>query len=67
MEHLKLHKDEIVKQLDIKMLLKRIIFLEHCLTYTLEDFQLEGLQLKRPVTPIEIKKLREKCNFVEEM
>ena len=39
-----------MKQLDIETMIKRLIFVEHSLTYLLDDFQMEGLQLKRPVT-----------------
>jgi hypothetical protein len=42
---------EIAKQLDVKLLIKRIIFIEHCLTYLFEDYQLDGLQMKTPKTP----------------
>ena len=58
MKQLKSYRKEIVKQLDIQSIIKRLIFLEHTITYLLEDFQIEGLQLQRPVTPEEIKKLR---------
>jgi hypothetical protein len=67
MKQLREYRSEIVKQLDIQSIIKRLIFLEHTITYLLEDFQLEGLQLQRPVTPDEIKKLRERCHFVEEL
>lgn len=48
-------RDEILKQLDIKKLLKRIIFIEHCLTKILDDYHLDVLQLKKPETPDEIR------------
>jgi len=41
-------KEEILRQLDIKLLLKRIIFIEHCLTYIIDDYQLDALQMKKP-------------------
>lgn len=41
---------EILRQLDIKSLIKRLIFIEHCLTYLFEDYQLDGLQLKKPTS-----------------
>lgn len=44
-------KEEICKQLDIKMLLKRIIFIEYCLTHIVEDYQLDVLQMSRPLQP----------------
>lgn len=50
MEEIKEYKDEVVKQLDVETMLKRLIFLEHAITFLLDDFQLEGLQLQRPVT-----------------
>jgi hypothetical protein len=34
------------------------------MTYMLEDYQLEGLQLKRPKTAEEIKKVRQKCQSI---
>ena len=56
-----------LKQIDIETMVKRLIFLEHAITFLLDDFQLEGLQLKRPVTAEEIRNLRQRCNFVEEV
>lgn len=50
MEEIKEYKDEVVKQLDVETMVKRLIFLEHAITFLLDDFQLEGLQLRRPVT-----------------
>jgi ABC-type Zn uptake system ZnuABC Zn-binding protein ZnuA len=44
-------QQEILKQLDIKSLIKRIIFIEYCLTYVFEEYELEGLQLKKPTSP----------------
>jgi phosphoribosylanthranilate isomerase len=64
MEKLKEYRNEIVKQLDIKAILQRLIFLEHSITYMLEDFQLEGIQLKMPETPSEIRRLRKRCNCI---
>ena len=50
MEEIKEYKDEVVRQLDVETMIKRLIFLEHAITFLLDDFQLEGLQLRRPVT-----------------
>jgi len=55
MEYAKECKQEILKQLDIKLLLKRIIFVEHCLTYIIDDYQLDALQIKKPETPKEVR------------
>lgn len=67
MEELKEVRNEIIKQIDIETMIKRLIFLEHSITHLLDDFQLEGLQLKRPTTAKEIKKLRQRCNFIEDV
>jgi hypothetical protein len=53
-------REEIHEQLDIKGLIKRMIFLEYAISYVLEDYHLAEMQLKRPVLPSEIKALREK-------
>jgi len=37
-------RDEVVNQLDIGQILKRLIFLEKCLTYLFEPHQLNGLK-----------------------
>ena len=34
------YKDEVVKQIDISKIIKRLIFLEHSITFLLDDFQL---------------------------
>ena len=51
-------REEIVRQLDIKSLVKRIIFAEYCLANLFEDYQLEGLQIQRPKTPADIRSIR---------
>jgi hypothetical protein len=51
-------REEIVNQLDVKALIKRIIFLEYCMTNLFEDYQLEGLQLQKPRRPREIANIR---------
>ena len=56
-----------MKQIDVEAIIKRLIFLEHSISFLLDDFQLEGLQLRRPVTAEEIRKLRKKCNFIEDL
>lgn len=53
-------QEEILKQLDIKLLIQRIIFIEHCLSFIFEDYELEGLQVKRPATPEQIREIRMK-------
>lgn len=59
-------QQEIIKQLDVRSLINRIIFLEHCLSFTFDDYQLDGIQMKTPKTPEEIKMIREKCECVLE-
>lgn len=58
-------REEIVNQLDVKALVKRIIFLEYCMTNLFEDYQLEGLQIKKPKVPSDIAKIREKCESLD--
>ena len=53
-----------MKQLDVKALLKRVIFIEYCLTMIFEDYQLSGLQQNIPKTLTEIKGIRQKCASV---
>lgn len=60
MEQISEARREILHQLDIKSLIKRIIFLEYSLTYLFEDYQLEGLQLNKPTTPSTIRAIRQK-------
>jgi hypothetical protein len=50
--------------LDIKSLIKRIIFLEYTLTYLFEDYQLEGMQINKPTSPNSIKLIRRKMDMV---
>jgi len=49
---------EILHQLDIKSIIKRLVFIEYCITVLFEDYQLDGLQIKKPTSPAEIKKIR---------
>ena len=42
---------EIIKQLDIRSLVNRLIFLEHCISYLFDDYQLDAIQMKTPTTP----------------
>lgn len=44
-----------MKQLDIKRLIKRVIFLEYCVSHCFTDAQLCGLRINRPITSDEIK------------
>ena len=46
------------KQLDIKRLIKRIIFLEHCITRTIEADKIKDLIITQPTSPEEIKNNR---------
>ncbi len=55
---------EVLKQLDVKALLKRVIFIEYCLTVIFEDYQLSGLQQNIPKTLSEIRAIRQKCASV---
>ena len=55
---------EVLKQLDVKALLKRVIFIEYCLTMIFEDYQLSGLQQNIPKTLTEITAIRQKCASV---
>lgn len=57
-------QEEIIHQLDVKSLVKRLIFMEHCLIFLFDDFQMDGLQYKKPKTPSEIKEIREKCESI---
>lgn len=66
MEYAEECKREISKQLDVKVLLKRIIFIEYCLTYLMEDYHLNALQMQKPLSPGSIKKIREKCESIIE-
>lgn len=38
--------------------------MEHCLTYIIDDYQLDALQINKPKTPKEIKELRLKCESI---
>jgi hypothetical protein len=58
-------RDEILKQLDVKALVKRLIFLEYCMNNLFEDYQLEGLQLQKPREPTEIAKIRLKIESLD--
>jgi hypothetical protein len=40
MEYLQEARTEVLNQLDIKTLIKRLIFMEYSLTYLFEDYQL---------------------------
>jgi hypothetical protein len=55
---------EVLKHLDVKALLKRVIFIEYCLTVIFEDYQLSGLQQNIPKTLSEIRAIRQKCASV---
>lgn len=49
---------EVLHHMDLKTLIKRMVFLEHSLTYVFEDYHLEGLQERRPETLAEIRRTR---------
>jgi hypothetical protein len=51
-------QEEIIRQLDVKALVKRVIFMEYCMTNLFEDYQLEGLQIQKPKSPKDICKIR---------
>ena len=44
-------QQEIIKHLDVRSLINRVIFLEHCLSYIFEDYQLDAIQMKTPTSP----------------
>lgn len=58
-------RDEVREQLDVKGLIKRLIFLEYAISYLLEDFHIAEMQLKRPTSPLEVKWLRHKIQATE--
>jgi hypothetical protein len=60
LDHVYECRREILRQLDIKSLIKRIIFLEYSMTFIFTDYQLEGLQLHKPTNPIEVKSVRKR-------
>ena len=45
--------------MDIKRLIKRLIFLEYCVSHCFSDEQLCGLRLNRPTSSSEIRLSRE--------
>jgi hypothetical protein len=59
MQYLNVCHSEIIHQLDIKRIVKRLIFLEYCTSYLFDDGQLEGLKLNRPISPVDVKISRE--------
>lgn len=59
-QHMYECRREILRQLDIKSLIKRIIFLEYAMTFIFTDYQLEGLQLKKPTDPLDVKAVRKR-------
>lgn len=65
LEHIYQCRKEILRQLDIKSLIKRIVFLEYSMTFIFTDYQLEGLQLHKPTSPLEVKSVRKKIENVD--
>lgn len=59
-------REEILQQLDIIGLIKRIIFLQYAISYLLEDFHISQMQLKRPVSPAQVRALRQKIQAREQ-
>ncbi len=59
-EHVNECREEIIEQLDIRNLIKRIIFIEYSLSFILEDYQLAEMNQEKPTLPSEVKKLRKK-------
>lgn len=59
MKKLETFQKEIINQLDIKTLLKRIIYLETWMTYLFDDEQLIGLNYQKPISCERAKKIRE--------
>lgn len=53
-------REEIGKQLDVAFLIRKISFVEDCLTFILEDFQIKCLHLKGKLTLAEAKTARRK-------
>ena len=58
LEHVHECRREILRQLDIKSLIRRLVFLEYSMTFIFTDYQLEGLQLHKPSSPQEVKAVR---------
>jgi hypothetical protein len=57
-EYIEECREEILYQLDIKGMIKRIIFLEYAISYMLEDYHLSEMQKEKPILPSDVKKLR---------
>lgn len=53
-------REEIDKQLDLRLLLRKISFLEDCIGYVLEDYELQCLHLKGKMTLEEAEVIRKR-------
>jgi len=51
-----------LRQLDVKLLMQRIIFLEYSMTYLFEEYQLESMKINKPNTPNGLKEIRNKVS-----
>jgi hypothetical protein len=65
LEHVYECRREILRQLDIKSLIKRLVFLEYSMTFIFTDFQLEGLQLHKPSSPQDVKAVRKRIENID--
>jgi hypothetical protein len=65
LEHVYECRREILRQLDIKSLIKRLVFLEYSMTFIFTDFQLEGLQLHKPSSPQDLKAVRKRIENID--
>ncbi len=54
-------------QMDVQKLINRVIFIEYSLTHLFEDYQLVGLQCRRPSTVKEVRDIRMKFETFEEI
>ena len=56
-------KEEMVRQLDVVYLIKRIMLLERAILTLLDEHQVKGLHLQRKLTLEEVKKNRKNFNM----
>lgn len=59
-EYLEQCRKEILRQLDIRDLIKRLIFLEYSISYILEDYHLAEMQREMTYHPEDVQNLRKK-------
>lgn len=55
-----------MNQLDVKSIVKRLIFLEYCISFIFTDFQLDGLQSNKPTDPKRVGLLRRKIENIDD-